>query len=285
MVAATTKKAGLNETVQQFLSHDSVTGDPTSAVLDVLVGRLERPSCARDCERLGRRVQGRRRSQRQEFFECRPRPARQDQEEPGTGTGEAAGQGPWTQAQAQGRLLARTADKIQIKPGAPAGGSRQPAGERCKHLHQGAAPHRRAISPRDWGYGLILALVIVGVIEALDTRVRRSEEVGEVLGLPLLSRYPDAAPEPEGPAGDDRRRRPALQRGVPEAARQSRLREHQAGGQEDPGHERAGTGGQVDNGRQPGGCDGRAGRHVVLVDLDLRPPRCTRSSAWAGRPG
>ena len=33
VIAATTKKAGLNETVQQFLSHDSVTGDPTSAVL------------------------------------------------------------------------------------------------------------------------------------------------------------------------------------------------------------------------------------------------------------
>ena len=33
VIAAAMKRAGLNETVPQFLSHDSVTGDPVSAVL------------------------------------------------------------------------------------------------------------------------------------------------------------------------------------------------------------------------------------------------------------
>ena len=43
VIAAAMKRAGLNETVPQFLSHDSVTGDPVAPGADVLVRRLERP--------------------------------------------------------------------------------------------------------------------------------------------------------------------------------------------------------------------------------------------------
>ena len=38
--------------------------------------------------------------------------------------------------------------------------------------------------------GLIFGLLIVGLMETLDTRVRRSDEVTDMLGLPLLSRIP-----------------------------------------------------------------------------------------------
>ena len=38
--------------------------------------------------------------------------------------------------------------------------------------------------------GFIFGLIVIGLMEALDTRVRRSDEVGTLLGLQLLSRIP-----------------------------------------------------------------------------------------------
>jgi succinoglycan biosynthesis transport protein ExoP len=38
--------------------------------------------------------------------------------------------------------------------------------------------------------GIIIGLVLIGLLESLDTRVRSTDEFGEVLGTPLLSRIP-----------------------------------------------------------------------------------------------
>jgi capsular exopolysaccharide synthesis family protein len=122
------------------------------------------------------------------------------------------------------------------------------------------------------GLGLILALVIVGVIEALDTRVRRSEEVGEVLGLPLLSRIPTPRRNQKGRLAmiddDDQHYSEAYRKlrvnldfaNIRQAAKKILVTS---------ALEQEGKSTTVAN---LAVAMARAGRHVVLVDLDLRAP-------------
>ena len=122
------------------------------------------------------------------------------------------------------------------------------------------------------GLGLILALVIVGIIEALDTRVRRSEEVGEVLGLPLLSRIPTPHRNQKGRLAmiddDDQHYSEAYRKlrvnldfaNIRQAAKKILVTS---------ALEQEGKSTTVAN---LAVAMARAGRHVVLVDLDLRAP-------------
>ncbi len=271
VIAATTKRAGLNETVQQFLAHDSVTGDPVSAVLtfssDASNGPKSREiandwaSAYKDAADLrDRTALG---AARATLIKTRKTQERQ--------LAKLQAQGLVTQAQAEGLLLRGTADKILAYNGLlqAIDGNRQVS----------AANDSTKVRPRTGrnlaaglGLGLILALVIVGIIEALDTRVRRSEEVGEVLGLPLLSRIPTPHRNQKGRLAmiddDDQHYSEAYRKlrvnldfaNIRQAAKKILVTS---------ALEQEGKSTTVAN---LAVAMARAGRHVVLVDLDLRAP-------------
>ena len=122
------------------------------------------------------------------------------------------------------------------------------------------------------GLGLILALVIVGIIEALDTRVRRSEEVGEVLGLPLLSRIPTPNRNQKGRLAmidDDDQHYSEAYRKLRVNLDFANIRQAAKKVLVTSALEQEGKSTTVAN---LAVAMARAGRHVVLVDLDLRAP-------------
>jgi capsular exopolysaccharide synthesis family protein len=267
VIAVAMKKAGLNETVPQFLSHDSVTGDPVSAVLTFSSDASNGPKSReiandwafaykdaadlRDKVALGQalnhlnKIQ---KGQRAQLLKL-------------TGSG----------ATAQVLLMRVTADKISAARSLlqAVDGNRQVS---AANTSTKVRPRTGRNLAAGLGLGLILALVIVGVIEALDTRVRRSEEVGEVLGLPLLSRIPTPRRNQKGRLAmvddDDQHYSEAYRKlrvnldfaNIRQAAKKILVTS---------ALEQEGKSTTVAN---LAVAMARAGRHVVLVDLDLRAP-------------
>ena len=100
--------------------------------------------------------------------------------------------------------------------------------------------------------GLVLGIGLAFLREALDTRVRSAEEVGEKLGLPLLARVPEPPrklrnsnrlvmmADPHGVSGG----------GLPHAAHEHRVRQPGHTRAHDHDHERDPGRGQVDDGGQ-----------------------------------
>lgn len=135
--------------------------------------------------------------------------------------------------------------------------------------------------------GVVLGIGLAFLREALDTRVRSAEEVGEHLGLPLLARLPEPPrrlraedeivmlAEPDGIEAEafrmlrtnvdfanlDRRARTVMVTSAVEAEGKSTTVANLAV------------------------AIARAGRHVVLVDLDLRRPFLHRFFKQGQRPG
>ncbi|HEY2788982.1 MAG TPA: polysaccharide biosynthesis tyrosine autokinase [Gaiellales bacterium] len=138
-----------------------------------------------------------------------------------------------------------------------------------------------------FGLGLVIGLVLVSLAEALDTRVRHSDEVVQWLGLPLLTRIP-IPPRSLRKAGslgmlDDEG---GLQT---EAYRKLRINLDFANLQikartimVTSASEQEGKSTTVGN---LAVALARAGRRVVLVDLDLRKPYLDHFFDLTGRPG
>jgi polysaccharide biosynthesis transport protein len=137
------------------------------------------------------------------------------------------------------------------------------------------------------GLGIIIGLVLISLAEALDSRIRSSDEVAERLGLPLLTRIP-IPPRTLRKAGslgmlDDEG---GLQT---EAYRKLRINLDFANLQM-----KARTIMVTSAGEQEGKSTtvgnlavalARAGRRVILVDLDLRKPYLDHFFDLTGRPG
>ena len=138
-------------------------------------------------------------------------------------------------------------------------------------------PQREARTPCSASMlGLMLGIGLAFARDAFDTRVRSAGEVSDRLGTPLLARI-QAPPRKLRRsnrlvmiASPTRRSR----RGVPDAARQSRVREPRPRRALDPGHERARAGGQVDHRRQP-----RRGAGTRRTESRSRRPRPPPSGA------
>ncbi len=138
-----------------------------------------------------------------------------------------------------------------------------------------------------FGLGLVIGLVLVSLAEALDTRIRHSDEVVSWLGLPLLTRIP-IPPRSLRKAGslgmlDDEG---GLQT---EAYRKLRINLDFANLQikartimVTSASEQEGKSTTVGN---LAVALARAGRRVVLVDLDLRKPYLDHFFDLTGRPG
>ena len=138
-----------------------------------------------------------------------------------------------------------------------------------------------------FGLGIVIGLVLVSLAEALDTRIRSSDEVAQRLGLPLLTRIP-IPPRSLRKAGslgmlDDEG---GLQT---EAYRKLRINLDFANLQT-----KARTIMVTSAGEQEGKSTtvgnlavalARAGRRVILVDLDLRKPYLDHFFDLKGKPG
>jgi capsular exopolysaccharide synthesis family protein len=135
--------------------------------------------------------------------------------------------------------------------------------------------------------GLVIGLLLIGLLESLDTRVRRSDEFGAMLGLPLLSRIPTPTramrrEQRLAMAGDDDPR-------YSEAYRRLRMNFDFANVKSQArtvmltsALEQEGKSTTVAN---LAIAMAKAGRHVALVDLDLRRPILHRFFGLEGRPG
>jgi succinoglycan biosynthesis transport protein ExoP len=271
VVDATMKAAHLNESVSRFLSRGSVSGDPTNAILTFSYDAAPGPrsvqitndwatvyskaATARDINAVN--------SALGPLFKSKARQLKQIRN--------LNAQGRDAEAQAQALVLKGTTDRIialeTIRQGINGNRQVSPANDSTK-----VRPRTVRNLVAGLGLGLILALVIMGVIEALDTRVRRSDEVGEVLGLPLLSRIPTPRRNQKGRLAmvddDDQH--------YSEAYRKLRVNM-------DFANVRLGsktimvTSALEQEGKSTTVANlavamARTGRHVVLVDLDLRAP-------------
>jgi capsular exopolysaccharide synthesis family protein len=138
-----------------------------------------------------------------------------------------------------------------------------------------------------FGIGLVIGLILVSLAEALDTRIRHSDDVAQRLGLPLLTRIP-IPPRSLRKAGslgmlDD-------ESGIQtEAYRKLRINLDFANLaikartiMVTSATEQEGKSTTVAN---LAVALARAGRRVVLVDLDLRKPYLDRFFDLTGRPG
>ena len=135
--------------------------------------------------------------------------------------------------------------------------------------------------------GLVLGVALVFAREALDTRVRTAEEVGELLGLPLLGRIPEPP----------RRLRKAAQLMMltepqkPEAETYRILATNLGFVNMDRGARSIMiTSASRGEGKSTTIANlavalARSGRRVVLVDMDLRRPAVERFFGLHGRPG
>jgi tyrosine-protein kinase len=135
--------------------------------------------------------------------------------------------------------------------------------------------------------GAILGIIIAFLAEALDTRVRSSEEIGELLGLPLLAQVPGP---PRRLRGSDRLVMLA-EPSAPEAEAFRMLRTNLDFVTVDRRAKRILVTSAVDReGKSTTAANlaitlARGGRRVVLVDLDLRRPSLDRFFKLEGRTG
>jgi succinoglycan biosynthesis transport protein ExoP len=271
VIAATTKKAGLNETVQQFLSHSSVTGDPTRAVLSFSSDASNGPRAREIANDWAAAYKAAADLRDRNVLNAALAPLIKTRKSQERELARLQAKGLVTQAQAQGQLLGRTADKILATQGLlqAINGNRQVS---AANTSTKVRPRTGRNLAAGLGLGLILALVIVGIIEALDTRVRRSEEVGEVLGLPLLSRIPTPRKNQQGRLAmidDDDQHYSEAYRKLRVNLDFANIRQVAKKILVTSALEQEGKSTTVAN---LAVAMARAGRHVVLVDLDLRAP-------------
>ncbi len=135
--------------------------------------------------------------------------------------------------------------------------------------------------------GIVLGVGLAFLWEALDTRVRSAEEVAERLGLPLLARLPEPPrklrsqnklvmlAEPDGVGGEAFR---TLRTNLDFATLNRAPRTIMV----TSAIQAEGKSTTVAN---LAVAAARAGRHIVLVDLDLRRPYINRFFAFEERPG
>lgn len=135
--------------------------------------------------------------------------------------------------------------------------------------------------------GAVLGLGVAFLREALDTRVRGSEEVSERLGLPLLARVPEL---PRKLRGEDTLVTLAEPTGIhAEAFRMLRTNVEFAMVDREV-RSLVITSALPEEGKSTVAANlalafARAGQHVALVDLDLRKPRLERLFNLRGKPG
>jgi capsular exopolysaccharide synthesis family protein len=135
--------------------------------------------------------------------------------------------------------------------------------------------------------GLLLGVGLAFLREALDTRVRSAAEVGDRLGLPLLARLPEPPRELRGGRRLVMRARP---QGVhAEAFRMLRTNLEFAnlerGARTIMVTSAIGGEGKTTTVANLGVALGRAGRRVMLVDLDLRRPTLSEFFELGQQPG
>jgi polysaccharide biosynthesis transport protein len=135
--------------------------------------------------------------------------------------------------------------------------------------------------------GIIIGLVLIGLLEALDTRVRSADEFGEVLGATLLSRIPtpSRAMRKEhrlAMAGDDDPRYSEAYRKLRVNFDFANVRTQARTVMVTSALEQEGKSTTIAN---LAIAMARAGRSVALVDLDLRRPILHRFFGLDGRAG
>jgi Mrp family chromosome partitioning ATPase/capsular polysaccharide biosynthesis protein len=135
--------------------------------------------------------------------------------------------------------------------------------------------------------GVVLALVLAFLAEALDTRVRSGEEIGEKLGLPLLARVPEA------PRGLRKRTQLVMVEAPnePDAEAFRMLRTNlDFANLEVRARAILVTSALSGEGKSTVAANlaitlARSGRSVLLADFDVRAPALERFFDLAGRPG
>jgi succinoglycan biosynthesis transport protein ExoP len=137
------------------------------------------------------------------------------------------------------------------------------------------------------GLGLLLGIVIAFLRDAMDTRIRSSEEVADRLGVPLLARIPEPARRLHGaprlvmladPNGTDAEAFRMLRTNLDFVNLERKAR----GIIVTSASEREGKSTTVAN---LGVALARSGKRVLLVDLDLRRPFLDTLFGLQGRPG
>jgi succinoglycan biosynthesis transport protein ExoP len=271
LLAAVMKTEGLNETASQFLSHGSVTGDPANAILTFSYDAANGPRARAVADAWANAYKTAADRRDTTVYTAALTQLNQTSKNQNRQIRKLQSQGQTAQALAEGQVRKGTTDKILAYNGLlhAVPGNRQVS---TANTSTKVRPRTGRNLAAGLGLGLILALVIVGIIEALDTRVRRSEEVGEVLGLPLLSRIPTPRRNQQGRLAmiddDDQHYSEAYRKlrvnldfaNIRQAAKKILVTS---------ALEQEGKSTTVAN---LAVAMARAGRHVVLVDLDLRAP-------------
>ena len=135
--------------------------------------------------------------------------------------------------------------------------------------------------------GLVIGIALVSIREALDTRVRTSDEATDSLGLPLLARIPEPTrslrsedklsmiAQPDGP-GSEAYRKLRVAFDFANLTKQARTVMVTSAVEEE---------GKSTTVANLAVALALAGRRVCLVDLDLRRPYVERFFGLSGRPG
>jgi polysaccharide biosynthesis transport protein len=138
-----------------------------------------------------------------------------------------------------------------------------------------------------FGLGIVIGLVLVSLVEALDTRIRRSDEISERLGLPLLTRIPIPPRslrktgslgmlDDEGGLQSEAYRKLRINLDFANLSIKARTIMITSAAEQE---------GKSTTVANLAIALARAGRRVVLVDLDLRKPFIDHFFDLTGRPG
>ena len=138
-----------------------------------------------------------------------------------------------------------------------------------------------------FGLGIVIGLVLMSLAEALDTRIRRSDEISERLGLPLLTRIPIPPRslrktgslgmlDDEGGLQSEAYRKLRINLDFANLSTKARTIMITSAAEQE---------GKSTTVANLAIALARAGRRVVLVDLDLRKPFIDHFFDLTGRPG
>jgi polysaccharide biosynthesis transport protein len=138
-----------------------------------------------------------------------------------------------------------------------------------------------------FGLGIVIGLVLISLAEALDTRIRRSDEISERLGLPLLTRIPIPPRslrktgslgmlDDEGGLQSEAYRKLRINLDFANLSIKARTIMITSAAEQE---------GKSTTVANLAIALARAGRRVVLVDLDLRKPFIDHFFDLTGRPG
>ena len=138
-----------------------------------------------------------------------------------------------------------------------------------------------------FGLGIVIGLVLISLAEALDTRIRRSDEISERLGLPLLTRIPIPPRslrktgslgmlDDEGGLQSEAYRKLRINLDFANLSTKARTIMITSAAEQE---------GKSTTVANLAIALARAGRRVVLVDLDLRKPFIDHFFDLTGRPG